>query len=107
VEREGEGEAEGEGGCQYRRVEGYLSPGQHPIQMHPGSAPDVVTWTFHRPIQTYVKAITDAGLLIESVEEWPAQRLSTSGPRAAEENRARREIPLFLGIRAVKGRSPT
>jgi hypothetical protein len=66
-----------------------------------GGAP-VTTWTFHRPIQAYVKACADAGLLIQALEEWPSLRQSEPGPRAQEENRARREIPMFLGLRAVK-----
>jgi len=87
---------------QYRRVDGYLSPGQFRIAMHPGKDPSITTWTFHRPIQAYVAALAAAGLLVEALEEWPAQRTSTSGPRAEEENRARREIPLFLALRAIK-----
>jgi RluA family pseudouridine synthase len=87
---------------QYRRVEGYLSAGQHAIQMHPGKDASVVTWTFHRPLQAYFKALADAGFVVESMEEWAGKRVSTSGPRAGEENRARREIPLFLAVRAVK-----
>ena len=66
-----------------------------------GAAP-VSTWTFHRPIQSYVKALADAGFVIEALEEWPSMRSSEPGPRVSEENRARREIPMFLGIRAVK-----
>ncbi len=91
---------------QFRRVDGYLSPGQSAITMNPGSAArgaaPVVTWTFHRPIQTYVKALADAGLLVDALEEWASVRTSQPGPRAAEENRARREIPMFLAIRAVR-----
>ncbi|MCW5764339.1 MAG: methyltransferase domain-containing protein [Phycisphaeraceae bacterium] len=87
---------------QFRRVDGYLSNGQHRIQMHPGENPDVVTWTFHRPLQTYARLLRDAGFAIETLEEWPGQRTSQPGPRAEEENRARREIPLFLGVRAVR-----
>jgi len=91
---------------QYRRVDGYLSPGQSPITMNPGSAAHgaepVVTWTFHRPIQTYVKALAEAGLFVDALEEWSSLRTSQPGPRAAEENRARREIPMFLAIRAVR-----
>lgn len=91
---------------QYRRVDGYLSAGQREIEMNPGKAvrgaAPVKTWTFHRPLQTYIEAMSKAGLLVEKLEEWPSLRESTSGPRAAEENRARREIPLFLGVRAVK-----
>jgi 23S rRNA pseudouridine1911/1915/1917 synthase len=91
---------------QYRRVDGYLSPGQREIVMNPGHTArgkaSITTWTFHRPIQAYVAALSGAGLLIEAIEEWPSLRASRPGPRAAEENRARREIPLFLALRAVK-----
>ena len=91
---------------QYRRVDGYLSPGQFPITMNPGhaahGAEPVQTWTFHRPVQTYVRLLTEAGFLVEALEEWPSMRKSQPGPRAAEEDRARREIPMFLGIRAIK-----
>jgi SAM-dependent methyltransferase len=91
---------------QYRRVNGYLSTGQMPITMNPGyaahGAEKVETWTFHRPLQTYVRLLAEAGFVIEALEEWPSQRTSQPGPRAAEENRARREIPMFLGLRAVK-----
>jgi 23S rRNA-/tRNA-specific pseudouridylate synthase/SAM-dependent methyltransferase len=91
---------------QYRRIDGYLSPGQVAITMNPGyaahGAAEVTTWTFHRPLQTYIKALADAGFLIEALEEWPSLRQSQPGPRAAEENRARREIPMFLGVRALR-----
>lgn len=91
---------------QFRRVEGYLSPGQSPIVMNPGGAAHgadpVTTTTFHRPIQSYAKALTDAGLLIAALEEWTSPRVSQPGPRAAEENRARAEIPMFLALRAVR-----
>ena len=97
--------ARGEG-RQYRRVDGYLSPGQTPIVMNPGAASggaaEVTTWTFHRPIQAYVAALASAGLLVDGIEEWPSLRASRPGPRASEENRARREIPLFLAVRAVR-----
>lgn len=91
---------------QFRRIDGYLSPGQMPIVMNPGraahGAAPVTTWTFHRPLQTYIRALAEAGFLVEALEEWPSMRTSQPGPRAAEENRARREIPMFLGLRAVK-----
>jgi ubiquinone/menaquinone biosynthesis C-methylase UbiE len=35
---------------QYRRVDHYLSPLKIPIYTHPGSSPDLYTWTFHRPL---------------------------------------------------------
>ncbi|HYE61385.1 MAG TPA: pseudouridine synthase [Phycisphaerales bacterium] len=91
---------------QYRRVDGYLSPGVSPIVMNPGAVSKgekpVTTVTFHRPIQTYVNALAAAGLLVDAMEEWPSVRSSQPGPRAAEENRARREIPMFLALRAIR-----
>lgn len=115
AEGEGEGEQKRPGGRggkkagavrQYRRVDGYLTPAPVRIVANPGEVahgkPAVETWSFHRPLQAYVRACASAGLLIDRLEEWPSQRVSTSGPRAAEENRARREIPMFLGLRAVK-----
>lgn len=91
---------------QFRRVDGYLSPGQREIIMNPGAAASgksaVTTVTYHRPIQTYVRLCAEAGLLIDAIEEWPSLRASEPGPRAAEENRSRREIPMFLAFRARK-----
>ena len=87
---------------QYRRVDRYLVPRKSPIVAHPGKSPDVYTWTFHKPIEAYVRALRNAGLLIDSLEEWPSHKHSDSGPRAAAENAARKEIPMFLALRAVK-----
>lgn len=91
---------------QYRRVDGYLSPGEREIVMNPGrvasGAKAITTLTYHRPIQSYVAALVSAGLLVDGLEEWPSLRKSQPGPRAAEENRIRREIPMFLAFRAVK-----
>jgi ubiquinone/menaquinone biosynthesis C-methylase UbiE len=87
---------------QYRRVDRYLLPRKAPIVAHPGQKTGEYTWTFHEPMQTYVRAAHHAGLLIDALEEWPSHKQSSSGPRAAAENRARKEIPMFLAMRAVK-----
>lgn len=89
-------------GAQYRRVDRYLLPRKEPIVTHPGKKTGEYTWTFHRPISAYVKALRGAGLLVDALEEWPSHKQSTSGPRAAAENAARNEIPMFMAIRAVK-----
>jgi ubiquinone/menaquinone biosynthesis C-methylase UbiE len=86
---------------QYRRVDKYLLPRKIPITTHPGKGKDY-TWTFHKPIEAYVKAARNAGLLIDAMEEWPSHKTSTSGPRAPAENVARSEIPMFLALRGVK-----
>ncbi len=87
---------------QYRRIDRYLSESTERIQMHPGQKPEEQTVSFHRPLQFYIKALTKAGFLISRVEEWNSGRKSEPGPRAEAEDLARKEIPLFLYLEAVK-----
>ena len=87
---------------QYRRVDRYLLPRKSPIVAHPGKSAQTYTWTFHKPIEAYVKSLRNAGLLIDAIEEWPSHKTSQAGPRAAAENTARKEIPMFMAIRAIK-----
>ncbi|HEX4792341.1 MAG TPA: class I SAM-dependent methyltransferase [Humisphaera sp.] len=87
---------------QYRRVDRYLLPRKTPILTHPGKDPGAHTWSFHKPIEAYVKALRNAGLLIDAIEEWTSHKTSDSGPRAGAENVARKEIPMFMAIRAIK-----
>ena len=87
---------------QYRRVDQYLSESRAQIDMHPGMKDSPQTLSFHRPLQYYVKALVKSGFVIDRFEEWISHKASDSGPRAQAENRARKEIPLFLYIRARK-----
>jgi hypothetical protein len=86
---------------QYRRVDRYLLPRKAPIVTNPGKSTQY-TWSFHKPLEDYVKAARSAGLMIDALEEWPSHKTSAPGPRAPAENTARKEIPLFLALRAVK-----
>ena len=87
---------------QYRRVDRYLLPRKSPIVTNPGKSADVYTWSFHKPIEAYVKALRNARLLIDALEEWPSHKTSAPGPRAAAENAARKEIPMFMALRGLK-----
>jgi len=87
---------------QFRRVDRYLLPRKSPIVTHPGKDPDTYTWSFHKPIEAYIRGLRSAGLLVDAIDEWPSHKTSTSGPRAAAENSARKEIPMFMAIRAIK-----
>jgi ubiquinone/menaquinone biosynthesis C-methylase UbiE len=89
-------------GVQFRRTDRYLLPRKEPIVTHPGKKTGEYTWSFHRPLQNYVRALRGAGMLVDGLEEWPSHKHSDSGPRAAAENQARREIPMFMAVRAVK-----
>jgi ubiquinone/menaquinone biosynthesis C-methylase UbiE len=91
---------------QFRRTDRYLLPRKTPIVTHPGrtagKGAGEYTWSFHKPIESYVKSLRNAGMLVDAIEEWAGHKKSTSGPRAAAENVAREEIPMFMAIRAVK-----
>lgn len=88
---------------QYRRVDSYLSPNEIPIIANPGEgAKSKVTYSYHRPLETYMKELAKAGFMVDAIEEWISHRNSDSGPRAKAENRSRQEIPMFMAIRAIK-----
>jgi ubiquinone/menaquinone biosynthesis C-methylase UbiE len=82
----------------YRRVDRYLTPLPVPMKPYPGK--QGVTRSFHRPISLYVNSLAELGFLIDHLDEIPAHKLA--GPAAGQkaENLARREIPLFLAMRA-------
>lgn len=85
---------------QYRRVERYLSPEKIKIDLHPSQQAGEYTWSFHRSLQDFVKALNTAGLAVSRLEEWISHKVSQSGPRAMAEDAARKEIPLFLALEA-------
>ena len=87
---------------QYRRIDRYLSNLKVEIEMHPGQKGSERTVSFHRPLQTYAKALAKAGFCISRLEEWSSTKKSQKGPRAEAEDRARKEIPLFLTMEAEK-----
>lgn len=90
---------------QYRRIDSYMSDMRNRIEMNPGAMKEgdkKFTVSFHRPLQVYFKALTKAGFLVGRLEEWVSHKKSKAGPRSAEEDRIRKEIPLFLMIEARK-----
>jgi ubiquinone/menaquinone biosynthesis C-methylase UbiE len=88
---------------EYRRVSRYLSESRVSIDMHPGDKKNTVkTISFHRPLQVYVKNLSNAGFMIDRLEEWASHKKSGRGPRQTAEDTARKEIPLFLFLRAKK-----
>lgn len=86
----------------FRRVDGYLSESKEKIEMHPGSDRSQTTTSFHRPLQFYFKQFGNAGFAATRLEEWTSHKESEEGPRKKEENRMRKEIPLFLAVELIK-----
>jgi len=90
---------------QYRRVEKYLSEIMMNIDMNPGEKmikKKVYTVSFHRPLQSYFKVLCSAGFLVSRLEEWISNKKSQNGPRQKAEDIARKEIPMFMCIEAIK-----
>lgn len=87
---------------QFRRLDGYLSESAHRIEMHPGSRRHITTITYHRPLQSYVEQLAKHGFSVVGLEEWASHKSSEKGPRSEAENRARKEFPLFLMLKARK-----
>jgi ubiquinone/menaquinone biosynthesis C-methylase UbiE len=87
---------------QYRRLDAYASANTIPIATRPGGDPSRKTLYFHRPLAAYVNALGKAALAVTACEELLTHRLTEPGSRSRGENRARREFPLFLAMKAVK-----
>ncbi len=85
---------------EYRRVDHYMTETNVPILTPPFADSKSFTLTYHRPMQSYISALVQAGLCVDGMEEWISNKNSLPGKRAKAENRARKEIPLFLAIRA-------
>ena len=88
---------------QFRRVDEYLSESRTEIDMKPGSKNNkITTVSFHRPLQLYIKNLAKNNFMISRLEEWISHRSSEKGPRQKAEDKARKEIPLFLFLEATK-----
>lgn len=88
-------------GVQSRLVSKYLSESKVMIDMTPGEKDEkkkIKTVSFHRPLQYYVKLLSKNGFYVTRLEEWISHKKSEKGPRQTEEDRARKEIPLFMCI---------
>ena len=94
-----------ENGIQSRIVSHYLSPSKIYIDMTPGEKnpkKKIKTISFHRSLQDYVKLFSKNGLAITRLEEWISHKQSGAGPRQIAEDKARKEIPMFMCIEVKK-----
>lgn len=89
---------------QARIIRQYLGSTDIDILTHPGDAAhgidDSSTTHFHRPLQAYINTLGNAGLYIDHIEEWTSHKTDQAGPKKEAIDRARKEIPLFLALRA-------
>lgn len=87
---------------QYRRIDEYISESKIKIDMTPGSKTNKkFTVSFHRPMQFYFKFLNKNGFAVSRLEEWTSHKESEKGPRKKAEDKARKEIPMFMMIEAI------
>lgn len=89
----------------FRRIDAYMSDSHSRIDMTPGEKEvkkKKFTVSFHRPLQSYFKALSKSGFAVTRLEEWISHKKSETGPRGQEEDRVRKEIPMFVCIEAKK-----
>jgi hypothetical protein len=89
----------------YRRIDSYMSEKTLEIDMTPGKrnvGNKKYTVSFHRPLQTYFKILSKSGFVVARLEEWISHKKSQMGPHAPEEDRMRKEIPMFMCLEARK-----
>ncbi len=85
----------------YRRVDAYLGEMAVPMKSLGGGP---ATRSFHRPISAYVNALANAGFATDAMLELPDLPPDVRPGRATRgDARAASEIPIFLGLRAVRG----
>lgn len=101
IPRQSSWEIDKENRIEYRRINRYLSPLKIPVNMHPGEKNSSVTWSFHYSVSDYSRFLSNAGFIIEKIEEWTSDKISV-GRAAKMENRSRMEFPLFMAILARK-----
>ena len=88
---------------QYRSVYKYMSEVSVGIEMNPGQkVKSKKTLSFHRPLQYYFKMLAKEGFAVKRLEEWISHKESMKGPKKEAEDNARKEIPIFMMIEAVK-----
>jgi len=85
---------------QYRRVDQYMT--ENKAELSDGLSNRQKTTYYHRPLQAYFKALRKSGFAVTSLEEWIAHKKSGSGPLTKLDNSARKEIPMFIYLEAVK-----
>lgn len=92
-------------GIQSRIVSQYLSESKVFIDMTPGEKDPkkkISTITFHRSLQNYMKLFSKNDFAITRLEEWISHKQSGIGPRQSAEDKARKEIPMFMCLEIKK-----
>ncbi len=79
-----------------------MSEARFDIDMHPGDNPSIKTVSFHRPLQYFFKLFGKHHFAVTRLEEWMSNREGPRGKRARANDKARKEIPLFLCLEILR-----
>ncbi len=90
----------------FRRIDRYLTPMAVPMQPY-GGGRHGATRSYHRPLHEYVRRLAGSGLVIDAIEEIAGAEVEAGHTPNRARAAACREIPLFMGIRAIKLAAPT
>ncbi|MDE0847992.1 MAG: class I SAM-dependent methyltransferase, partial [Nitrospinaceae bacterium] len=66
---------------EYRRVDHYMTETAVPILTPPFADSKSFTLTYHRPLQSYISALAQAGFCVDAMEEWVSNKNSLPGKR--------------------------
>jgi SAM-dependent methyltransferase len=86
---------------QYRRVDRYLTALAVPMKEYVGRRRGT-TRSYHRPLAAYINGLVENGMLIDRIDEIAGEGIGAVSANGPAGNTESREIPLFLGLRAVK-----
>jgi len=80
----------------------YLSPQKIEITMHPGMEASAVTYHFHRPLKTYINALSMEKLYPTFIDELITHKKEQKGIKSEQIEAAKKEFPMFMLIKATK-----
>jgi 2-polyprenyl-3-methyl-5-hydroxy-6-metoxy-1,4-benzoquinol methylase len=80
----------------------YLSNQKIEITMHPGQAESAVTYHFHRPLKSYLNALSMEKLYPTFVDELITHKKEQKGIKSEQIEAAKAEFPMFMLIKATK-----
>lgn len=87
---------------QERVIWKYLKRENIAIKANPGRKDSRETIHYHRPLKTYLNALSAEGFAIAKVDELIGGKKEQKGRKSAQIERAKEEIPLFLLLKARK-----
>ncbi|MEI6420344.1 MAG: methyltransferase domain-containing protein [bacterium] len=91
-----------ESGIKYRCVGEYLSESRIGLEKIIDNENVTNEYSYHRPLQLYFKALVKNKLAVTRLEEWNSHRKAMPGSHQKAEDKAIKEIPMFMMLECEK-----